>query len=323
MDRKVELISFGGIETLRMAEFEPPTPADGEILIRQDAIGVNFIDIYQRTGLYPLPLPAVLGVEATGIVEAVGEAVHGLRVGDRIAYAGIPGGYATRRVLPGWRAVPLPDDIDAKAAAGGFLRALTAHMLLTRVFAAGPGKTLLVHAAAGGLGSILTRWARRSGCIVIGTAGSPDKAEIARANGADHVIVGRDADLVGETRRLTGGTGVDFAIDGIGGSMLARTLDCVRKFGTVASVGQAAGPIPPIRAEDLGPIRSIALARPSVMAYAAEPETYRAASEAVIGALRDGTIDGRIGREYRLEDAPRAQRDLETGATAGCSILVP
>lgn len=322
MDKKVELIATGDVDKFKVADCVPQQPRDGELRIRHEAIGVNFIDIYQRIGLYPLPLPAVLGVEGAGIVEAVGAEVSDVHVGDRVAYAGIPGAYAATRLLPAWRAIRLPDDISTKTAAASFLRGLTAHMLLTRIYPVGSETTLLVHAAAGGLGAILTRWAKHLGSTVIGTAGSQEKADMARANGADHVIVGRDADVVSEVGRLTEGKGVDFAIDGIGGEMMSKTFGCVRRFGVVASVGQAAGPIPPISVEELGPIRSLTLARPSVMAYAAEQETYRLAAPAVITAIRQGIIQD-TGSEYALTEAARAQSDLESGKTTGTLVLVP
>jgi len=322
MDRKVELIATGDVDKLRITDCEPQQPASDELRIRHEGTGVNFIDIYQRTGLYPLPLPAVLGVEGAGVVEAVGAEVSDIHVGDRIAYAGIPGAYAATRLLPAWRAIKLPDGISTKMAAASFLRGLTAHMLLTRTYPVKGGETLLIHAAAGGLGATLTRWAKHLGCTVIGTTGSPEKADIVRANGADHVIVGREADIVSQIDQLTKARGVDFAIDGIGGEVLRKTLACVRRFGVAASIGQAAGPIPPISVEELGPIRSLSLARPSVMAYAAEQETYRFATQAVIAAIGQGIIQN-AGNEYALTEAARAQSDLESGKTVGSIVLVP
>jgi NADPH2:quinone reductase len=322
MDVKIELASVGGADQLRVVECPVQEPGENELRVRHQGIGVNFIDIYLRTGLYPLPLPAVLGVEGAGIVEAVGALVEGVSVGDRIAYAGIPGAYAATRLLPAWRAVKLPQAVEVETAAASFLRGLTIHMLLMRTLRVVRGDVLLVHAAAGGLGSSLTRWAKRLGCTVIGTAGSPEKAAFARAAGADHVIVGRNADLVGEVSALTGGRGVDQAVDGIGGAMLGKTLVCVRRFGTVASIGQAAGAIPALSVEDIGPVRSLTLARPSVMAYAAEPETYRTAAAAVIEAIGQGLLP-RPTHHYRLNDAAVAQRALETGETSGSVVLVP
>lgn len=322
MDVKVELVAVGGVDQLRVVECPVQEPGPQEVRLRHQGIGVNFIDIYLRTGLYPLPLPGVLGVEGAGVIEAVGSSVEGLRVGDRVAYAGIPGAYATTRLLPAWRAIKLPENIDTQTAAASFLRGLTIHMLLMRTFPVQHGTTLLIHAAAGGLGSSLTRWAKRLGCTIIGTAGSPEKADLARAAGADHVIVGRDADVVAEVGKLTDGRGVDFAIDGIGGDMLGKTFGCVRRFGTIASIGQAAGAIPPISAEDLGPVRSLSLSRPSVMAYAAERDTYRVASAAVIEAIGNGILP-KATHEYPLTEAAQAQQALETGKTTGSLVVVP
>ncbi len=322
MDEKVELVAPGGVDKLRIVACLRQEPGVGELRIRQGAIGVNFIDIYQRTGLYPLPLPAVLGVEGAGIVEAVGPDVKDLHVGDRVAYTGIPGAYAATRILPAWRAIKLPDGVDMRTAASSFLRGLTAHMLLTRTYPVERGTTLLIHAAAGGLGTVLTRWAKSLGCVVIGTAGSAEKADLSRGNGVDHVIVGREADIVSQVRQLTEGTGVDFAIDGIGGEMLRKTLDCVRRFGTVASVGQAAGSIPPFSVEELGPMRSLSLARPSVMAYAAEQSTYHVAADAVTKTIHLGIMT-EPGGEYPLSKAAQAQSDLEFGKTTGSLVLVP
>jgi NADPH2:quinone reductase len=239
-----------------------------------------------------------------------------------VAYAGVPGAYATTRLLPARRAIKLSPAIAPELAAATLLRGLTVHMLLTRTFPVRGGETLLVHAAAGGLGGSVTRWAKRLGCTVIGTVGSEQKAAIARAAGADHVIVGRDADFVGEVAAITDGAGVDFAVDGIGGAVLSKTLACVRRFGTVASMGQTAGAIPPLALDELGPARSLSLARPSVMAYSAEPETYTAACEAVLSALSEGVLPGTFSR-YKLEDVAQAHRDLELGATTGSLILVP
>ncbi len=202
------------------------------------------------------------------------------------------------------------------------LKGLTAHMLLTRTHPVREGQTLLIHAAAGGLGALLTRWAKRLGAQVIGTAGSPEKARIALSHGADHVVVGREANLVAEVAALTGGRSVDFAIDGIGGTMLKKTLSCVARFGTVASIGQAAGPIPPLAVEELGPLRSLSLARPSVMAYAADPELYARGTADLLALMQTG-IAAEIGGEYPLTEVARAQADLEVGRTTGSLLLAP
>lgn len=323
MDKVVRMVGVGGVDRLEAAEIVAQPPGPGEVRIRHEAIGVNFIDIYQRIGLYPLPLPAVLGVEGAGRVEAVGEGVSGFAIGDRVAYAGAPvGAYATSRSLPAPRLVILPESIPLRLSAASMLKGLTAHMLLTRTYPVTEGTTLLIHAAAGGLGALLTRWAKSLGATVIGTAGSPEKERIALGHGADHVIVGREADLTAEVASLTDGRGVDFAIDGIGGAMLRKTLCCVRRFGTVASIGQAAGPIPPLAVDELGPIRSLSLARPSVMAYAADPALYSQGMAELLVLMQTG-VAAEIGGEYPLAEAARAQADLEAGRTTGSLLLIP
>jgi NADPH2:quinone reductase len=322
MVRTVELAATGGPEVLRPVERKLPLPGPGEVRIRQTAAGVNFVDIYQRTGLYTLPaLPAVLGVEGAGRVEAVGDGVTQWRPGDRVAYAGLPvGGYAEARNLPAGRLIRLPDSVPESIAAASLLRGLTAHMLLFRTAPLRAGATVLIHAAAGGLGLLLLQWARRLGARTIGTVSSPAKAACATGHGLDHVIVSRQQDFVAAVKDLTNGRGVDLAIDGIGGGTLARTLDCVRPFGTVASIGQAAGAIPPVDVEAIGPRRSLNFARPSVLAYASEPEAYAAAAAAFSAILADG-LQIRIGAEFPLANAAQAHAALESGSTTGSVIL--
>lgn len=324
MAYEVQLTETGGPDKLAFVERTLPLPEPGELRIRQVAAGVNFIDIYQRNGLYPLPrFPLALGVEGAGVVEAVGAEVTAFAPGDRVAYAGLPvGGYASQRLLPAARAVLLPDDVEDKVAASIMLRGLTAHMLLHRVYPVGAGTTVLVHAGAGGLGQILTAWARQKGATVIATVGSEAKADVARSAGASHVLLHTDPGFEAVVRDLTGGVGVHVAYDGIGGLMLRRSLACVRPFGTVASLGQVGGPIPPVDLKELGPPRSIALTCPSVIAYANEPDNYRAAAAALFVALRDGLAPPRTV-EYPLSAAAQAQSDLEAGRTTGSIILVP
>jgi len=313
----------GGVEQFEIADVELPPPAADDIRIRQAAIGVNFVDIYQRSGLYPMPAANIPGVEGVGVITAVGANVTSLSVGERIAYAGAPvGAYASERNLPGWRAIRLPPALSDEQVASAFVKGITAHMLLYRVYPVGPGTTVLAHSAAGGLGQLLTRWAVHLGATVIGTVGSETKAEIARQAGAQHVIVGRDADFGARVAELTKGRGVDVAYDGVGGATLAKTFACVRPFGAVASIGQAAGPIPPVDVLELGPRRSLMLARPSVMAYMNEADAYRDAAEAVLDALQSGILRGE-GRAYRLSDAAQAHADLEAGRSSGALYLKP
>jgi NADPH2:quinone reductase len=317
----IRLRAPGGAEQLELASAELAPPAAGEIRLRQTAIGVNFIDIYQRLGLYALPEARIPGVEAVGIVGAVGAEVTSLKVGDRIAYAGAPvGAYASERNLPAWRAIKLPDTLSDAAVASVFVKGITAHMLLTRIYPVGRGATILVHSAAGGLGQLLTRWANHLGATVIGTVGSKAKADIAREAGAHHILIGRDADFAREVAVLTGGHGVDAAYDGVGGATLRKTLACVRPFGVVASIGQSGGAIPPLSVEELGPRRSLMLARPSVMAYMNDAGAYRQAAQAVLAALESGVLKG-VGKAYWLSDAAQAHADLESGRTSGALYL--
>lgn len=319
----VRLKSPGGADQLELASADLPPPGRGEIRLQQSAIGVNTIDIYQRMGLYALPPDRIPGVEAVGVIAALGPEVSGLEIGDRIAYAGTPvGAYASERNLPAWRCVKLPAGIPDEAVAAVFVKGITADMLLNRVFPVGPGTTILIHSAAGGLGQLLTRWASVTGATVIGTVGSSAKAEIARAAGASHVIIGRDADFAAAVADVTAGRGVDVAYDGVGATTLQKTLGCVRPFGVVASIGQSAGPIPSIDVHDLGPRRSLMLARPSVMAHMSDADAYHRSAARVLAAMTDGVLQV-SGTAYSLRDAARAQADLEAGRTTGALYLRP
>ncbi|MDQ0561769.1 NADPH2:quinone reductase [Rhizobium mesoamericanum] len=322
MDKIVTLLAPGGIDKLEVSGRVPQEPGASEIRIRHDAIGMNFLDIYHRRGLYALPAyPAVLGVEGAGIIEAIGSAVTDLKPGDRVVYAGAPvGAYAATRLLPAARAVRLPDGVSSKVAAASMLKGLTAYMLLTKTYRVEPGTTVLIHAAGGGLGSILVRWAKHLGATVIGTVSSKEKADLARRHGADHLIVGRNADVVAAVKARTGNSGVDVAYDGIGAGMLAKSIQSVRPFGVVATIGQAGGPIPPVSIDDLRPGKW--LTHPSIMAYIADTPAYLTAAEAVVKMLACG-ITATIASEYPLEEAAEAQRYLEEGRAAGSLILVP
>ena len=323
MAHAIRLKAPGAADQLESVTIELPPPGLDEIRVRQTAIGVNFIDIYQRMGLYPLSPAAIPGVEAVGVVTAIGANVMSPRVGDRIAYAGAPvGAYTSERNLPAWRGVILPQGVADEAVASVFVKGITANMLLTRVYPVGSGTTILIHSAAGGLGQLMTRWARRLGATVIGTVGSPAKAEIARAAGAQHIIIGRDADFAQAVAELTDRRGVDAAYDGVGRTTLQKTLACVRPFGVVASIGQSAGAIPPIDVEDLGPRRSLTLARPSVMAFMNHAGDYHRAAEAVLTALGNGDLLA-TGTAYPLSEVTRAHADLEAGRSSGALYLVP
>ncbi len=321
---RIVLDQYGDASRLSLRQADLPPPAPGEIRVSHTAIGVNFVDIYHRTGLYPLPaLPAVPGVEAVGVVEAVGPGVHGLVPGQRVAYAGPPvGSYASARNLPADRALPIPDDVASDAVASLLLRGVTTHMLYRYVYRLQAGDTVLVHAAAGGLGLVLVQWAKALGARVIGTVGSEAKADMARAHGLDEAILHRERDFVAEVQRLTDGRGVDFAIDGIGGPTLLQTLGTVRPYGMVASIGQVAGDSGPIEPALLGPARSIALARPGVFRFMSDPDRYREGVQATFAQLQRG-LRANIGLVLPLARAAEAQQRLEAGETSGSILLRP
>jgi len=321
-DQIVLLNAPGDVTQFRLQDQPPQSPAAGEIKVRHQAIGTNFLDVYHRKGLYALPsYPAVIGVEAAGVVEEVGPDVSGFKPGDRVAYAGPPAGaYASTRIMAAERVIRLPDAVSAKVAASSLLKGMTAYMLMKKVTQVGEGSIVLIHAAAGGLGSILVRLAKSLDATVIGTVSTPEKAALATASGADHLIVGRGADIVAEVKRLTGGNGVDVAYDGIGGDMLLKSIRAVRPFGTAITIGQAAGPIPPVAVEELRPGKS--LSHPSIMAWCADIGRYREAAEAAIAAMERGIVC-EISAEYRLADVAKAHEEMESGRSAGSILLLP
>ena len=321
MTHVVELSAPGGVQNLSFVSRDIGNPGPGEIRLRQTGAGVNFIDIYQRKGIYPLSMPAILGVEGAGVVEAVGKCVAQIAVGDRIGYAGAVGGYAEARLLPAWRAMKLPNDVSNALAASSLLRACTAHMLLHKVHQVTPGTTILIHAGAGGLASIVIPWAKRLRARIMATASTEAKAELALAHGADQVVIGRNADIAVEARKWTDGQGVDFTVDGIGEPTFRASLEATAKFGTFASVGQAGGELGSLSASDLGPQRSLAFHMPSVMAYLADPARYEKVATEALAALSAGPREPE-GPQFALSDASAAQSSLENGATTGTPFLV-
>ncbi|MHC1548227.1 quinone oxidoreductase family protein [Phyllobacterium sp. K27] len=317
MSLVVEMSAAGGPDVLTAQERIIGEPGPGEVRIRQTIIGVNFVDIYFRKGQYPiLDLPAVLGLEGAGIVESTGKGVTLVKTGDRVAYTGMPlGGYAEVRLLPETRLVEIPDNIPDRVAGSTMLRGLTAYMLLHKVHKVRRGDWVLVHAAAGGLGQIVTQWAKRMGANVIGTVGSHQKIAKARAAGADEVVLYKESGWFNEARKISGG--VHLVIDGIGDPTLAQSLKTVRSFGIVASVGNVVGTISPI---DIASLGNIALMRPSVIASVNDPEFYREGSSVLMEALQDG-LTNPIGAEYALKEAAQAHMDLESGKLTGSVIL--
>ena len=327
----IQLREPGPALGLRPANLMLAPPGPNALTVRHTAVGVNFVDVYHRAGLYPVPaFPAVLGVEGVGVVEALGTDVRGFVVGQRVAWAGLvdgaPGGYTSHRNIPAERAIALPDALDDETVAATLVRGITAHMLLTRVRQVRAGETVLVHAAAGGLGVLLVQWAKRQGARVIGTVGSEAKAAVALGHGADHVVLHRQQDVREAVLQLTGGEGVDYVVDGIGGAMLQTSLAVTRPFGMVASIGQA-GDVGNTQTNvvdlaALGPSRSIALARPGVFRYMADLSNYRAGAQAALQRMLDG-VRVPLGGTYALEDAAAAHTALEAGQTSGALLLRP
>lgn len=324
MDCEILLDAIGEAELLRKAPHRPKQPVPGEVRIRHNAIGVNFVDIYHRTGLYPVPhFPIILGVEGAGFIEAVGDNVSDLKPGDRVAYAGLPiGAYASTRLLPADRALKLPEHVSSDEAAANLLRGITAHMLLTQSFHVDSNTTVLIHAAAGGLGTILTRWAKHLGATVIGTVSTELKASIVTRNGADHVVVGRDTDFVAAIKKLTDGRGVNVAYDGIGGETLTKTAKCIQPSGALVSVGQAGGRIAQSTVDELTNQTAFSFMRPSVISYVNDINNYRASATELFKFMDKG-IKGTISEKIPLAEAARAHKMLEAGHSSGAMLLIP
>lgn len=314
----------GGPEVLRWEDHDPGAPGPGEALVRHGAVGLNFIDVYHRTGLYPLPsLPAIPGMEGAGTVEAVGDGVTEVRPGDRVAYAGNPvGAYAERRLIPAHRLVVLPDDIDFVTAAGMMLRGMTARYLLRGCYPVAEGTTMLVHAAAGGVGSLVVPWARHLGATVIGTAGDEAKAERARANGCQHVILYRQEDVAARVRELTDGRGVDVVYDSVGQATFMASLDCLRPMGTMVSFGQSSGSVEPFNPGLLAAKGSLFLTRPSLMHYTAQRPDLLAHARDLFDVVRAGIVQVQVNQTFPLERAADAHRALESRRTTGSTVLL-
>ena len=325
MPKAIRIYETGGPEVLRWEEFDPGKPGAGEALVRHEAVGLNFIDVYHRTGLYPLPsLPAVPGMEGAGIVEQLGDGVTEVSVGDRVAYAGIPpGAYAQLRCIPAHRLVKLPDDIPTRQAAAMMLQGMTARYLLRGCYDVKKDDVILIHAAAGGVGSIVCQWAKHLGATVIGTVGSPEKAELARANGCDYAILYNDEDFTARTREITGQDGVNVVYDSVGQATFIKSLDCLRPMGMMVSFGQASGPVSPLDLSVLAAKGSLFLTRPSLMTYTAKREDLLAHAADLFAVVQSGAVKIAVNQSYPLAEAARAHRDLEARKTTAATILVP
>ena len=323
--RAIQIHQHGGPEQLQLVQVSVGEPGPGQIRIRHKAVGLNFIDVYQRSGLYALPMPLQLGMEAAGVVEAVGEGVTHLKVGDRAAYASQPpGSYCDLRVMPATCVCKLPDAISFETGAAMMLKGLTAQYLLKRTLPQGglkAGDFVLFHAAAGGVGLIACQWARALGLQLIGTAGSDAKCALAKAHGAAHVINYSTEDFLARVKEITGGKGVKVVYDSVGKDTWDKSLDCLSPFGLMASFGNASGPVAPFAPGMLGPKGSIYVTRQTLFTHIATRESTQAMADDLFEAVTSGKVNIRIDQRYKLEDVQQAHRDLEARKTTGCTVL--
>ncbi|MCI1192655.1 quinone oxidoreductase [Calidifontimicrobium sp. SYSU G02091] len=327
MSKTVMIEQFGGPDEMRLVDVAVGDPGPGEIRIRHHACGLNFIDVYQRTGRYPNPLPLALGMEAAGVVEAVGEGVTHLKPGDRAAYASMPpGAYSERRVMPAKCVVKLPDGIDFETGAAMMLKGLTVQYLLKKTLPQGglqPGDPIVFHAAAGGVGLIACQWARALGLQLIATAGSDAKCQLALEHGAAHAINYNKEDFVARVREITGGRGVKVVYDSVGKDTFERSLDCLAPFGLLASFGQSSGPVPPLQVATLAAKGSLYVTRQTLFTHIATRESTQAMADDLFAVVLSGQVKIRIDQRYPLSDVALAHRDLEARRTTGSSVLLP
>lgn len=324
MSKAIRIHEPGGPEVLRWDDVDVGEPGPLEVVVRHGAVGLNYIDVYHRTGLYPLPMPSGLGLEAAGTVTAVGDEVTDLAVGDRVGYASPPiGAYAQERRMPADRLVRLPDSVDDQTAAAVLLKGLTAQYLLRRTYRVQPGETILFHAAAGGVGSLACQWASHLGATVIGTVGSDEKVELAKAHGCDHVIVYGREDVVERVNDITDGAGVPVVYDAVGQATWDASLDCLQRFGTMVSFGNASGAVEPIAPTLLAAKGSLFLTRPTVMDYTADRSDLVSGAEEVFEVVGSGAVRVDVRQTYPLADAAQAHRDLEARRNTGSTVLLP
>ncbi len=325
MSKAIRIFETGGPDVLRWRDVDVAAPGLGEVRLRQSAVGLNYIDVYHRGGLYPLAeLPAVIGMEGAGVIEDLGPKVTGFEVGQRVAYAGLPpGAYAQERLIPAHRLIALPESIDDRQAAAMMLKGMTAHYLIRRTYRVQKGDTILVHAAAGGVGSILCQWAKHLGATVIGTVGSDEKAALAGANGCDHAIVYSRESFPERVSEITGGDGIAAVYDSVGRATFEGSLDCLRPFGVMVSFGNASGPIAPFDPAVLGAKGSLFLTRPTLMTYTAKRQDLVAAAEELFDVVLSGQVKIAIHQTYPLAEAAQAHLDLEARKTKGSTVLIP
>ena len=324
MSRAIRIHSTGGPEVLRWEDVPVAKPGNGEVRVRQTAVGVNFIDTYYRTGLYPLPaLPATLGMEAAGTIEEIGPGVEGLAVGDRVTYVLGPGAYCEERTLPAVRVVKLPSGVDDRTAAAMMLKGMTAEYLLRRTYKVRSGDTVLIHAAAGGVGLIACQWACHLGATVIGTVGSAEKAELARAHGCHHPILYREQSFLDEVKRITNGRGVPVVYDSVGRDTFDDSLRCLHPRGLLVLFGQSSGTVAPFDLARLGQSGSLYVTRPSLAAYTATREDLEHSARALMAVVESGAVRIEIPHTYPLSETAQAHRDLESRRTTGSIVLLP
>lgn len=322
--RAARIERTGGPEVIEWADLDLPPPGAGEVRMRNTAVGLNFIDTYHRSGLYPVALPSGLGGEAAGVVEALGEGVEGLSVGDRVATFGPGlGAYSTARNVRAETLFKLPGDVSDETAAAALLKGGTAEFLIERCARVQPGWTVLVHAAAGGVGQIAVRWLKAIGAEVIATVGSEAKVGLAREAGADHVLLSREDDVAARVREITGGVGADVVLDGVGAATWQASLASCRRRGLVVSFGNASGPVDGVNLGELARAGSLFVSRPTMFDYYVTPEERAAGFARLVEMLRSGAVRADIGQRFALEDAADAHRALEAGATTGSTVLVP
>lgn len=327
MTKAIQIQQYGGPEAMQLVDVEVGAPGPGEVRIRHHACGLNFIDVYQRTGLYANPLPLTLGMEGAGVIEAVGEGVTHLKAGDRAAYASTPpGSYSEARVMPAKTVCKLPEGIAFDTAAGMMLKGLTAQYLLKKtrpVEGLQPGDFVLFHAAAGGVGLIACQWARALGLQLIGTAGSAAKCALALEHGAAHAIDYSKEDFVARVKAITGGKGVKVVYDSVGKDTFDKSLDCLRPFGLMACFGNASGPVPPFAPGMLGPKGSLYLTRQTLFTHIATREATQAMADDLFAVVQSGAVKIRIDQRYPLAEVAQAHRDLESRKTTGSTVLLP
>ena len=324
MTKAIRIHQPGGPEVLKYEDVDVGAPGPGEVRLRQTAVGLNYIDVYHRSGLYPVKdLPAVIGMEAAGVIEEVGPDVGGFKAGDRVAYTMGLGSYAQERVMGTGRLVTLPDAIDDRQAAAMMLQGTTAHYLIHRTYKVQKGDTIVVHAAAGGVGLILCQWAKHLGATVIGCVGSEEKAALAKANGCDHAILYRDENVPKRVRELTDGDGVPVVYDGVGKATFNDSLDCLRPFGLMVSFGNASGPIDPFNPAALGPKGSLYLTRTTLATHTATRELLLDGANALFDAVTKGHVKIAVNQTYPLHETAQAHRDLEGRKTTGSTVLIP